>query len=243
MTISEKEVFVISRKNKFEIDKENGGIILIDKYSGWTSFDAVNKIRKTLGIKKVGHAGTLDPGATGLLIIAFGKKTKELNRFQNLSKEYEGTFLLGKTTPSMDGETEPVAERSYDDVTSEQIEEVRKKFLSVTEQLPPMFSAVKHKGKALYKYARKGKNVEREPRKIKIYEFVINRIELPEIDFKLKVSKGTYIRVIANDFGEALGCGAYLKTLRRTAIGDYGVEDAFTIDEFIEEYLRYESLL
>jgi len=234
---------IISKSGKFEIDKENGGIALIDKYSDWTSFDAVNKIRHLLKIKKVGHAGTLDPAATGLLIIAFGRKTKALNELQGFDKEYVGTILLGKTTLSMDGETEVIRERPCDDVDESLILSVRDELLKTTEQIPPMYSAIKHKGKALYKYARKGKEIERKPRKIKIYEFEITRTELPEIDFRLRVSKGTYIRVIANDFGEMLGCGGYLKTLRRTAIGEFRVENAFTIDEFTEELKKYESIL
>ncbi len=234
---------VLTKKGKFEIDRENGGVVLIDKSPGWTSFDAVNKIRRLLKIKKVGHAGTLDPAATGLLIIAFGKKTKALNELQGLDKEYTGTIELGKTTPSMDAETEVIRERPCDDVDESRILSVRDEFLKITEQIPPMYSALKHKGKALYKYARKGKEVKREPRKIKIYEFEITRVELPEVDFRLRVSKGTYIRVIANDFGEALGCGGYLKKLRRTAIGEFDVNDAFTIDEFSEELKKDESLL
>lgn len=235
--------FRVAKKGDFYLDKTNGGVLLIDKYSGWTSFDAVNKIRRLLKIKKVGHAGTLDPAATGLLIIAYGKKTKALNQLQNFDKEYAGTIELGKTTPSMDGETEPTLVRPFENVTEDAIYSVRDKILKSEEQIPPMYSALKQNGKALYKLARKGKEVKREPRKIKIYEFEITRIDLPEVDFRLRVSKGTYVRVIANDFGEALGCGGYLKKLRRTAIGDFRVEEAFTIDEFSEELKKYESLL
>ena len=226
---------ITKKTNKFSSDYLlSGGLILIDKPSEWTSFDVVNKIRHTLHIKKVGHAGTLDPFATGLLIIAFGKKTKELNNFQGLDKSYSGTFILGKRTPSMDGETEVSEEKSAEGITEEEILKVRDTFLGESMQLPPMYSAVKHKGKKLYELARKGKEVERTPRKIVISEFNINRIDLPEVDFDVTVSKGTYIRVIADDFGQRLGCGAYLGNLRRTAIGEYLVDDALKIEEFVK---------
>ncbi len=234
---------VLTKKTDFSIDRENGGFVLIDKYADWTSFDVVNKLRRLLKIKKIGHSGTLDPFATGLLIIAYGKMTKRLSEFQNGDKEYTGTIYLGKSTLSFDGETEVVSERSPENIDEEKIFAVRDKLLASEEQIPPMYSAKKYKGKALYKYARKGKEVEREPVKIKIYEFEITRIELPEVDFRIRVSKGTYIRVIANDFGKMLGCGGYLKTLRRTAIDKYKVEDAFTIDEFTEKLKENESLL
>ncbi len=226
---------ITKKTNKFSSDYLTaGGLVLIDKPSEWTSFDVVNKLRHTLHIKKVGHAGTLDPFATGLLIIAFGKKTKELNNFQGLDKSYSGTFILGKRTPSMDGETEVSEERSTEGITEEDILRVKETFLGESMQIPPMYSAVKHKGKKLYELARKGKEVERTARKIAVTEFNINRINLPEVEFDISVSKGTYIRVIADDFGERLGCGAYLGNLRRTAIGNYAVEDALTIEEFVK---------
>jgi len=214
------------------IDFSLGEVIFIDKEKGFTSFDVIYKIRKIINVKKVGHAGTLDPAATGLLIICSGKKTKEIYKYQNLEKTYTGIIEIGKSTPSMDGETEFESENNFDNVTDEMIESARKKFMGKILQMPPMFSALKHKGKALYKYARKGIEVERKEREVFISEFEIIDIDLPEIKFKIRSSKGTYIRSIANDFGNILGCGAYLKSLRRTAIGEYSVEEALTVDEF-----------
>jgi len=225
---------ITKRINNFSsIDFSEGGLVLIDKPSGWTSFDVVNKIRHTLHIKKVGHAGTLDPNATGLLIIAFGKKTKELNLYQGLDKTYSGIICLGKSTPSMDGETDFIEENSTEGISEDQIFNVRDSFLGESMQMPPMYSAVKHKGKKLYQLARKGKEVEREPRKIFVSDFQISAIKLPEIYFSVSVSKGTYIRVIADDFGKKIGCGAYLKELRRTRIGEFDVKDAFEIEDFV----------
>ncbi len=224
-------------KNKIEDivpDFEKGEVILIDKEKGITSFDVIRKLRKILKIKKIGHAGTLDPAATGLLILCTGKKTKEISSFQNKPKVYEGIITLGKSTPSMDGETEAVDVKDYSHVSENDIEKVRKEFIGEIEQIPPMYSAVKHKGKSLYKYARKGIEVERKPRKVTVYEFEITKINLPDVYFKIKCSKGTYVRVIANDFGEKLGCGGYLKELRRTGIGEFDVADAFTLKELSE---------
>ena len=213
---------------------DEGEVILIDKALGMTSFNVVYKIRKKIKVKKVGHAGTLDPFATGLLIICTGKKTKSITDFQEQNKTYTGVITLGKKTPSMDTETEFIEENSIDDVTLDKIEEVRKSFLGKQLQKPPMYSAVKHKGKALYKYARKGIEVVREPREIEINSFSITKIALPDVHFEINCSKGTYLRVIADDFGDRLGCGAYLSALRRTKIGAYSVDDAFTIEEFAE---------
>ncbi len=213
-------------------DYASGEVILIDKEKGKSSFNAVHRIRKIVKVKKVGHAGTLDPAATGLLIICVGKKTKEIYKYQDLGKTYSGIIEIGKRTASMDAETEVIEEKSFSDVTKETIEEVKKSFLGEIQQVPPMYSALKHKGKALYKLARKGVEVKREPRSVTIYEFEILNINLPEIEFRIKCSKGTYIRVIADDFGRKLGCGGYLKALRRDAIGEYKVDDALTVDEF-----------
>ena len=215
-------------------DFSEGEAILIDKEQGVSSFGVIRRLRKITGVKKIGHAGTLDPNATGLLIICTAKKTKEIYKYQDAEKTYSGTITLGKSTPSMDGETEFIKEGSIEDVTAEKIEEVRKTFLGTISQLPPMYSAIKHKGKSLYKYARQGKEIERTPREIFVKEFNIDEIELPDLKFTLVCSKGTYVRVIANDFGDKLGCGAYLKDLRREAIGSYNVKDAFSIDEFEE---------
>ncbi len=238
---------ITKKTNNFSPDFwKTGEIVLIDKPTSWTSFDVVNKIRHTLHIKKVGHAGTLDPSATGLLIIAFGKKTKELSKFEGLDKSYTGTILLGSRTPSMDGETEVIEKKDFSFVTEERLVAVRDTFLGESFQLPPMYSAVKHKGKKLYELARKGKEVERKPRKIFIYDFQITGINLPEVHFEITVSKGTYIRVVADELGEKLGCGAYLSSLRRTAIGNFSVDEAFKINEFtdlIKESKKDESLL
>ncbi len=209
----------------------DGLVLLIDKDKSKTSFDIVRSVRKKFNIRKVGHAGTLDPMATGLLIVCISRKTKEIYKFQDMPKVYEGTITLGKSTPSMDAETEPSEIKSTNNITVEQIDEVRKLFIGEIEQLPPMYSALKHKGKSLYKYARKGIEIKREPRKVSIYDFVIKDINLPDVSFEIKCSKGTYIRVIANDFGHKLGCGGYLSSLRRSEIGDYNVDNAMTIDE------------
>lgn len=214
------------------IDFNKGEVILIDKSLYKTSFNVIYKIRKAAGIKKAGHAGTLDPRATGLLIICTGKRTKEISSFQDLEKTYTGIITLGKTTPSMDSETDFVEEKGIEGITESDIRRVRDLFLGEIMQVPPMYSAVKFKGKSLYKYARKGIELKREPRKITIYQFNITKIELPDVHFEITCSKGTYIRVIAHDFGEELGCGGYLSALRRTRIGSHRVENAFTMDEF-----------
>ncbi len=225
---------MITRNSKINTlpDFESGEVILIDKDLCKTSFDVVYKVRKAAHVGKAGHAGTLDPLATGLLIICTGRKTKEISNFSGLEKTYEGIITLGKTTPSFDLETVFDSESSIDDITKEKIEEARKKLTGRIFQKPPMYSAVKHKGKALYNFARKGVKVEREPREIFISKFDINLVKLPDIHFEITCSKGTYIRVIANDLGKILGCGAYLKSLRRTKIGDYSIDDALTVDEF-----------
>ncbi|AEM70061.1 tRNA pseudouridine synthase B [Allomuricauda ruestringensis DSM 13258] len=212
----------------------NGQILLIDKPLEWTSFQAVNAlkwaIRKKFGLKKIkiGHAGTLDPLATGLLIICTGKFTKKIPELQGQVKEYTGTFTLGATTPSYDLETEVNQTFPTGHITDASIKEATKKFLGEIEQVPPIFSALKKDGKRLYELAREGKKVEIKSRKIEILEFKITRITLPEVDFKVVCSKGTYIRSLAHDFGEALGSGAYLSELRRTKIGDFNVNNATT---------------
>ena len=214
-------------------DYSSGAVLLVDKEEKKSSFNIVYRIRKIVQVKKVGHAGTLDPAATGLMIVCIGrKKTKEISKYQELDKVYTGTIELGKRTSSMDKETEFIEEKDFTFVTEQMIEETREKFLGEIEQIPPMYSALKQNGKRLYKLARKGVAVERKPRKITIYEFNITRVELPEIDFRIKCSKGTYIRVIADDFGNEIGCGGYLKKLRRVSIGEYSVEDALTVEQF-----------
>lgn len=219
-------------KDLQNLDYLSGQVILIDKPANWTSFDVVAKVRRLIKVKKVGHAGTLDPLATGLLIVCTGKKTKEISNYQDQRKKYSGIITLGKSSPSMDLATDITEKLLPENLTEEKIFAVRNKFLGNIEQIPPMFSAIKHKGKALYKLARKGKEVEREPRQVEIYSFDITKIDLPEIHFEIVCSKGTYIRVIANDFGNEIGSGGVLSLLRRTEIGDYNVDDACEINEF-----------
>lgn len=219
-------------------DYKEGQVILIDKPLEWTSFQAVNKvrwlIRKSFDIKKikVGHAGTLDPLATGLLIICTGKLTKKIDTFQAQEKEYTGTFTLGATTPSYDLETEINQTFDVSEITSEKIKEATKQFIGEIQQQPPVFSALKKDGKRLYEFARNGEEVEIPFRTVTISEFEITNIELPKIDFRVVCSKGTYIRSLANDFGKALNNGAHLSALRRTKIGDFSVDKAVGIEAF-----------
>ena len=219
-----------------DLNFEAGEVILLDKEINKPSFSLIYKLRKAIGIKKIGHAGTLDPKATGLMIICTGKKTKEIESFQNLIKSYEGVITIGKTTVSMDSESEVVEEKSIEGITEAKIKAARDLFIGKINQVPPMFSAVKYKGKSLYKYARKGIEVNRTGREVSIYRFDITKIDLPDIHFEIDCSRGTYIRALANDFGCKLGCGAFLSSLRRTGIGEYKVEDALTVNEFINLY-------
>ncbi|HBC04837.1 MAG TPA: tRNA pseudouridine(55) synthase TruB, partial [Aequorivita sp.] len=219
-------------------DYREGQVILIDKPLEWTSFQAVNKvrwlIRKSFGIKKikVGHAGTLDPLATGLLIICTGKFTKKIDTFQAQHKEYTGTFTFGATTPSYDLETEIDQTFDISKITSVKIHEATKQFIGEIQQQPPVFSALKKDGKRLYEFARSGEEVEIPFRTVTISEFEITKIALPKVDFRVVCSKGTYIRSLANDFGKALDNGAHLSALRRTRIGEFSVEDAVGIEAF-----------
>ena len=203
-----------------------GEILLIDKPYGWTSFQAVKKVKWLLKAKKVGHAGTLDPLATGLLILCTEKKTKEIESIQAQEKEYTGTITVGATTPSYDMETEPNEHFPFEYINQELIEKTLPQFIGDVTQIPPLFSAIKVDGKRAYTLARQGSDHELKSRVINIREFEITRIELPEIDFRVSCSKGTYIRSLAFDFGHALGSGAYLSALRRTKIGNYSVLDA-----------------
>ena len=223
-------------KDLQNLDYTSGQVILIDKPVNWTSFDVVNKIRRVIKVKKVGHAGTLDPLATGLLVVCTGKKTKEISEYQEQRKKYTGIITLGKSSPSMDLATEVIEKLLPGNLTEEKILEVRNKFLGKIEQIPPMFSAIKYRGKSLYKLARAGKEVERNPRQVEIFSFDITKIDLPDIHFEISCSKGTYIRVIANDFGNELECGGILNQLRRTRIGDYNVDNALSVDEFISSF-------
>jgi len=213
----------------------DGQVVLIDKSMQWTSFDAANKIRSLIKIKKVGHAGTLDPLATGLLIICTGKFTKKINEYMGMEKEYVGTITLGATTPTYDLESDPENFISTDHLTDEQIHAATKQFEGDILQMPPQHSAIKKNGERLYVSARKGITVEMEARPVTIRSFTIEKIDLPIVHFKVICSTGTYIRSLANDFGAALGVGGYMSSLRRTRIGEFYVENAKTIIEFEEE--------
>ncbi len=221
-----------------EQDFKDGQVLLIDKPLNWTSFQVVNKVRwlikQRFGLKKikVGHAGTLDPLATGLLILCTGKFTKKIETFQAQEKEYTGTFTLGATTPSYDLETEIDQQFDISEITSKEIKNATEQFTGEIQQQPPVFSALKKEGKRLYEYARAGEKVEIPTRTVHISAFEITRIEVPEVDFRVACSKGTYIRSLAHDFGKALDNGAHLSALRRTKIGDFSVENATTIEDF-----------
>ncbi len=209
-----------------------GAVLLIDKPLQWTSFDAVRKIRYLIKIKKVGHAGTLDPLATGLLIICTGKFTKKINEYMAQEKEYTGSFTLGATTPTYDLESKPENFKPYEHLTKEEIISTTQKFMGEIDQVPPIHSAIKKDGKRVYELARKGVDVKLEPRKITIKEFEVDSSDLPTVKFRVVCSTGTYIRSLANDFGEALGCGAYLSSLCRTRIGEFLLKDAMSVAEF-----------
>lgn len=225
-------------------DFQTGQILLIDKPLHWTSFQAVNKmkwvLKSKLGLKKIkiGHAGTLDPLASGLLIVCTGKFTKRIPELQGQAKEYTGTFYIGATTPSYDLETEIDETFPTGHITEALIHETTKQFLGEIDQKPPIFSAIKKDGKRLYEHARAGEEVEIAFRKTTIHEFEITRIALPEVDFRIICSKGTYIRSIAFDFGKALKSGAHLVALRRTKIGDYSVEDAIDVNAFEDSVIQ-----
>lgn len=219
----------------------SGQVLLIDKPLNWTSFQVVNKlrweIRHAFNIKKikVGHAGTLDPLATGLLVICTGKMTKQINTFQGQDKEYTGTFVLGSTTPSYDLETEVDKTFPINHISEELIHKTTQQFIGEIQQLPPVYSAVKKDGKRLYEFARAGENVEIKSRTVSISEFEITKINDNNLDFRVVCSKGTYIRSLAHDFGKALQSGAHLSALRRTKIGDFHVDNAQTPEFFINE--------
>ncbi len=221
----------------------DGAVLTFDKPLGWTSFDVVNKVRSmmryVLGIKKLktGHAGTLDPLATGLLIICTGKQTKSIERFQDMEKEYTGTFTIGQTTPSFDLETTPDGSFPVNHITREMVMAAAEKLSGHQDQIPPQFSAKKIEGERAYEFARRGEHTELKSRKIVISEFEITRFELPEADFRVVCSKGTYIRSLARDFGRELHSGAHLKSLRRTRIGRFMAEDAWSIEDF-EKHLK-----
>lgn len=216
-----------------------GQFLLIDKPLEWTSFQVVNKIRwairKTYGIKKikVGHAGTLDPLATGLMLICTGKMTKQIEQFMGLDKAYTGTLQLGATTPSYDLETEVSERKPIHHISEDMLAHTRTQFLGNIQQKPPLHSAIKKDGKRLYTLARAGETTEIPTREITISAFDLTTVKLPDVSFSVSCSKGTYIRSLAHDFGQALGCGAHLTSLRRTAIGTYSLSNSLTLDDFL----------
>ncbi len=213
------------------MQSDEGRILLIDKPLGWTSFDVVNKLRYKLKTKKIGHAGTLDPLATGLLILCTGKMTKRIDEFQAQEKEYTGSFTIGQTTPSYDLETTPSEPVSTDTVSDSVIYLAAKKLSGTISQIPPLHSAIKVNGKRAYKLARKGETVELKPREVTISEFEITLIRKPIVEFRIVCSKGTYIRSLARDFGIEVGVGAYLSKLCRTRIGEFKLANAQQLDE------------
>ena len=224
-----------------EINFEEGCSLLINKPRDWTSFDVVNKIRfklkYLLHVKKikVGHSGTLDPMATGLLIICTGKFTKKLSLFQDLDKTYTGTMIFGASTPSYDSESEPDAQFDARHIDQQLIESVKQKFTGWIDQVPPIYSAIKINGRRAYDLARRGQDVEMQARRVHIIEFEPGILNGDSLEFKVRCSKGTYIRSLAHDFGKAMDSGAYLSSLKRTAIGDYKIEDAFELVEFTDQ--------
>ena len=226
------------RKERIPVDAAvqqpylDGKVLLINKPLHWTSFDVVRKLRGILQIKKIGHAGTLDPLATGLLIVCTGKFTKKINEFMAQEKEYTGTIILGAVTPTYDLESEPREHKDFSFVTEEMLQKATVQFTGDIEQLPPVYSAIKKDGVALYELARKGVEVKLESRKINISSFEITKLELPVVHFKVVCSTGTYIRSLANDLGVAIGCGAYLGSLCRTRIGEFRVSDAIEMEKF-----------
>ena len=220
----------MTRKSLADFDFEAGEVLLLDKPLTWTSFDVVRKVKNALRIKKIGHAGTLDPLATGLLILCTGRKTKEIDHIQAQEKEYAGTFRLGETTPSFDLETAVDMARPYAHLTDEQLLAAVGPFVGTIQQTPPLFSAVKVDGQRAYAIARQGLAAEIKPKTVEIKVFELTRIALPEVDFRVVCSKGTYIRSLARDLGVALGCGAHLTRLVRTRIGEFRVEDAYTLE-------------
>jgi tRNA pseudouridine55 synthase len=215
-------------------DFETGEILLINKPLSWTSFDVVKKVRNILRIKKIGHAGTLDPLAEGLLILCTGKYTKKIEEIQAQEKEYTGHFTIGQTTPSFDLETEVDSEKDITGVTPAQLREAAKSFEGRIDQVPPLYSAVKINGERAYTLARRGDTAEIKAKQIEIKSFEITGIALPLVSFKVVCSKGTYIRSLARDFGEKLGCGAHLSKLVRTRIGAYALHNALTIDDILQ---------
>jgi tRNA pseudouridine55 synthase len=220
---------------------EEGRVLLINKPLRWTSFDAVRKIRNLVRIKKVGHAGTLDPLATGLLIVCTGKFTKRINEFMAQEKEYTGTITLGAITPTYDLESEPVEFKPIDHLTADDILNATKSFIGGIMQTPPIHSAIKKEGKRVYELARRGEDVKLDPRPVTISQFEIEKIEWPKVHFRVVCSTGTYIRSLANDFGAILGVGGYLSSLCRTRIGAFSLSDATSMEQFQEEVMALKN--
>jgi len=224
-------------QNKFA----EGQVLLMDKPLNWTSFNVVQKVRYLTKTKKVGHAGTLDPLATGLLIVCTGKFTKKINEYMAQEKEYTGTFTLGAVTPTFDLESEPQDFKPYDHLSEQHLQTAAEGLTGVIQQVPPIHSAIKKDGKRVYELARKGVDVKLEPRTVTVSEFEIVQVELPLVHFRVVCSTGTYIRSLANDFGAAVGCGAYLSSLCRTRIGAFLLKDAWSVDAFEKEIKETKS--
>jgi tRNA pseudouridine55 synthase len=213
-----------------------GKVLLVDKPLEWTSFQVIGKLRWIFKIKKIGHAGTLDPLATGLLIVCTGKFTKRINEYMGMEKEYTGTITLGAITPTYDLESEPTDFKSFENITETDMANATKSFIGEISQIPPAHSAIKINGQRVYELARQGKEVKLEPRKVTISAFEITGIQLPKVHFRVICSTGTYIRSLANDFGRELGCGGYLSELCRTRIGEFELKDAKSPQQIQEEY-------
>jgi tRNA pseudouridine55 synthase len=229
----------MSQQNTFE----EGRVLLINKPLYWTSFDAVRKIRNLIKIKKVGHAGTLDPLATGLLIVCTGKFTKKINEYMAQEKEYTGTITLGSTTPTYDLESEPTDLKTTDHLTEQDLQNATTQFTGDILQTPPIHSAIKKDGMRVYELARRGEDVKLDPRPVTIYQFKLEKIEWPVVHFRVVCSTGTYIRSLANDFGAALGVGGHLSSLCRTRIGNLSIKDAMTIEQFEEEIKAVKNVI
>jgi tRNA pseudouridine55 synthase len=217
-----------------QINLAEGEMFLVRKPQGWTSFDVVARMRTIFHFEKIGHAGALDPLATGLMIVCTGRMTKEIDRFMGLEKEYVATICLGGRTASFDSETAVIETSSLEGITADAVVSVLSQFVGAQIQIPPMWSALKVGGKPLYKYARKGRVVDRKPREVMIHSITPSHIHIPEVTFTVVCSKGTYIRALADDIGRTLGCGAYLTSLERTRIGEYRLEDAFALEDFVQ---------
>lgn len=232
MTI-DADFWQMSWEERHTLANKEGVMLLFDKPKEYTSARIVNIVKKFLDVNKAGHSGTLDPKATGLMVICTGKKTKTLNDLLGCDKEYEGVMIIGEKTKSLDSETEVYEKNDIAFVTREMMDKAVKELSGEISQIPPMYSAIKHKGKPLYKMARKGEEIERAPRLVNIKEFELTSVNSEEIGFRVHCSKGTYIRSLVSDFGDKIGTGAYLKELRRTKIGEYDIKSAIEVEDFI----------